>query len=214
MRLIKFVSVVGVCAFALFLTLSVGNVDMTGTALAEPPGEDQPTQIDPSALGDLAPTLAVEPNDYCRNAERLQPLILIMPGQPAPTPDHYTVSASDQQFANGNNVDDWYVYRTHDLGCDTDLKVEVTSDKAQTEVEIYEYCFQWPRVTSMYQEVYYGFETSIEPLSGLDKEITLHDALAEHDYYIHVNCLMAPDDGGPITYTLTITEECAPPPAR
>ena len=202
MRRITRMPVIGACVIALLLILVGSSAQVNGAAKAA-------SGPYPGISEELV--AVAETNDYCGEAEVIGPLIALpMPGQPPYEPDSYTTNVNDRTFHNGNNVDDWYAYTTHDLGCDTQLRVLVTSDKAQIEVEVYDYCFRWPLATSMYQEVWDGFESSIEILSGLEKDLTVRDVTPEFEYHIHVNVLNAPAEGGAITYDLTVIEECEP----
>jgi hypothetical protein len=198
----------------------VGYTNVANVARAEPPGEDEPGTIDPGALGGAyGPVVTVEKNDTCADAEEIAPLMMLQP--PGGLLEHkggqssYTARAHDRKFHNGSSVDDWYMYVTHDMQCPMYhyLVIEVVCDKPQVEVELYEECYMWPIASSMYQEVITAFdpeheimETEIQPLSGLEKEVTIIEAEDNADYYIHVNCLAAPE--GEISYDLTVREYC------
>ncbi len=214
MKVPKHFRITAVIVFAfLCLMVTIGYSSITSEVRAEPPGDQPPPDSDPELDPDFPPMELAVNNDRCGDAEELKPLITIpMPGQEFTPQEDYTVSVYDKSFHNGNNVDDWYSYTTHDLECDTVLRVSLTSDQPQTEIEIYQYCFNWPLESSMYAEtIDFGeIGTTIEPLSGLNKEISIVDVLPDFTYYIHVNYLYPPDGGGSITYDLTIDEYCLP----
>jgi len=198
------------CVVALCLIVPLMYSSLTGEVKAAPPGGQVAKG---GGLGPPTPMEIVEPNDTCADAEEIKPLIALPfpgTGSPSPPPDSYVVSVNDRKFHNGNNVDDWYLYTTHDLDCDVVLKVKVTSDKPQIEVEIYEHCWQWPIDTSMYEEilVWGQDQPEIQILSGLEKSVSVDNPSPNTGYLIHVNYLSPPEEGGPITYDLRVTEEC------
>jgi hypothetical protein len=201
----------------LFLLIAVGYSNIASGVKAETP-TDQPSVKTGGGNFPPTPVQVVSPNDRCADAEALVPIIAIgMPGHPLPPPTSFHINAADRKFYNGGNVDDWFKYTTHNLNCQTQLVVELTSDKLQLEVEIYAECFQRPLETSMYWEetswddTFENQTVTVHELSGLTKSLTIEDAIKQHAYMIHVNCLAFPE-GYPITYTLSITEECHPVP--
>ena len=222
MKLNRTVPITLACVIALTLLIAGAFVLNSNKVQAEPPG-DQPPQDSPTLeWGDFGPIALAETNDMCADAEAITPFILLpMPGQPAPPPpDSYSVGTDDRHFYNGNSVDDWYSYTTHALPCaggsgvSTMLLVSVVSDNPQIEVEIYQYCFNWPIDTTMY-EVHPSFgddPPTVEILSGLSKNVAVTNPLENFTYYIHVNYLSPPDGGGTITYDLEIEEYCTYPP--
>jgi len=186
-------------ACATFLLLMV-----VGTALlAEnppPPGDTPPQVFQQHAPTQLAPT-----NDSCRDAIEI--------AATQETEDSYVGSVTGKKFQNGNNVDDWYSYTTHDT-CPNgtiSLVVKLTSDYPQTEVEIYDRCYRWPIAKSIYEEPFFDNPGGYK-FSGLTKDLAV-DCEPNHTYYIHVNYLRPPEQGGAITYDLTIGEGCVEPPA-
>lgn len=214
MKVPKHFRITAVLLAFLCLIVTIGYSSVTSEVKAAPPGDQPAPDTDPELDPNFPPLTAAVTNDRCAEAEELTPLILLpWPGQETTPPDDYSVSANDKSFHNGNNVDDWYSYTTHDLECDsTMLMVSLTSNQPQTEIEIYQYCFNWPLESSMYEEtIGFGEEgTTITPLSGLDKTISIVDVLPNFTYYIHVNCLYRPDNYGSITYDLKIDEYCLP----
>jgi hypothetical protein len=204
------------CVVALCLIVPLMYSSLTGEAKAEPPGGQAAKGIDIGQVGGAGLVAVAEPNDTCADAEEIKPLIALPPpgsGPPSP-PDSYTVNVNDRKFYNGNSVDDWYLYTTHDLDCDVTLTVKVTSDKPQIELEIYEHCWQWPIDTTMYEEimVWGQDQPEIQILSGLEKSVSVSNASPNTGYLIHVNYLSPPEDAGPITYDLKVTEECTQVP--
>jgi hypothetical protein len=208
-----------VCVAAVILAL-IGTAAMAGNGISR--GLDGKVRAGGAEIRDhvaiqpqgFAETLAIgDTNPTCAEAEELIPLI----EQGAEDVHDFSVSVTGRSFSGAGNLDDWYKYTTHG-DCPSgnhNLNVEVSADKAQIEVEIYDACAGWPVATSMQATIFsddMNSATETYAFSGLHKDVgCLVESL--HTYYIHVNYLRPPDEGGSIKYDMTISEFCQQPPA-
>ena len=166
-----------------------------------PPG---PTPSTPVVHGPIV-TSMIKPNDRCAEAKELTATSTGTGNNKV-----YEAKINTAWFTKGSNVDDWYMYTTHEA-CGTDyiksLIVTVSSDKPQIEVELYDDCNNWPIDSSIWTT---DTPTGVKSyqFSGLEKDVQAGAVPAAKTYYIHVNYLRPPDDGSGIKYSLDLIERC------
>ena len=174
------------------------------TAIWAAPPPEGPTSSAPAAHGPIV-TQMVRPNDRCAEAREL-------PATSTGSGNNkiFEAKINNAWFTKGSNVDDWYVYTTHEA-CGSDyiksLIVTVSSDKPQIEVELYDDCNNWPVAGSIWTT---DTPTGVKSyqFSGLEKTLNQGDVAAAKTYYIHVNYLRPPDDRSGIKYSLDLIERC------
>lgn len=147
-------------------------------------------------------------NDKCSDAEELDDIVF-------DDGWHKTFTAEvSGTFTSGNDVDDWYLYRSvdglsyneNDDCIGTTISVSVTGGYGEyLTIDVYKDCSSWPEdVSKSSCSDYEG-----QPVNEWSGELVhVHNVQPEHEYLIHVNLVAPPEGDEQISYMLAVVEKC------